>query len=97
MGSRSTEFSSSSRGNSTDGEESSRTSSSTIRGLSRLSKSSKVRNIQERYLPPENLLEIKVTNPKTYVTGKEKFTDYEIIIRVRFFFFITGSDVLLYY
>jgi hypothetical protein len=55
---------------------------SPVPGLARLSSPSKSPNIHEKYLPPENLLEIHVINPRTQGFGRNEFTDYEIMIRV---------------
>lgn len=41
--------------------------------------------IEDAYSPPANFLEIDVCNPLTHEDGKDRFTDYEVSLRVRKF------------
>ncbi|TAQ86177.1 hypothetical protein B7494_g5498 [Chlorociboria aeruginascens] len=42
---------------------------------------SRSQSFEEIYGPPENFLEIEVKNPKTRGTGRNMYTEYEIICR----------------
>lgn len=42
----------------------------------------KKQSLDDMYSVPANFLDIDVINPQTIVTGKKKFTDYEIRMRV---------------
>lgn len=43
---------------------------------------SKRQTLDEAYAPPANFLEIEVINPITHGVGKNRFTDYEVRLRV---------------
>jgi hypothetical protein len=55
---------------------------SPLPGLNRFRTPSKPQSIEDKYLPPENLLEVRIINPETQGFQKDKFTDYEIIVQV---------------
>lgn len=39
-------------------------------------------SIEDSYAEPANFLEIDVVNPQTYGDGRNRYTDYEIRLRV---------------
>lgn len=43
----------------------------------------KRQTLDEAYAPPANFLEIEVVNPITHGVGKNRYTDYEVRLRVR--------------
>lgn len=60
---------------------------------------SKRQTLDEAYAPPANFLEIEVGNPITHGVGKNRFTDYEVRMRVRvlFLFFYLCLDQSPYF
>lgn len=42
----------------------------------------KRQTLDEAYAPPANFLEIEVCNPITHGVGKNRYTDYEVKMRV---------------
>lgn len=42
----------------------------------------KKQTLDDAYAAPANLLEIEVTNPETHGFGRNRYTDYEIRMRV---------------
>ena len=42
----------------------------------------KRQTLDEAYAPPANFLEIEVVNPITHGVGKNRYTDYEVRLRV---------------
>ena len=46
--------------------------SSPLPGLNRFKTSPKSRPIEDKYLPPENLLEVRIVNPKTHGFQKDE-------------------------
>lgn len=44
---------------------------------------SKRQTLDEAYAPPANFLEIEVCNPITHGVGKNRYTDYEVKMRVK--------------
>ena len=45
----------------------------------------KRQTLDEAYAPPANFLEIEIVNPVTHGVGKNRYTDYEVRIRVCLF------------
>lgn len=45
---------------------------------------SKRQTLDEAYAPPANFLEIEVVNHITHGVGKNRYTDYEVRLRVSF-------------
>lgn len=43
----------------------------------------KKQTLDDAYAPPSNFLEIDVSNPETHGFGRNRYTDYEIRMRVR--------------
>ncbi|KAI5812108.1 Phox homologous domain-containing protein [Pyronema omphalodes] len=43
--------------------------------------STRPQSCEERYAPPENLLEVEVKNPQTHGFGSKMYTDYEVVCR----------------
>ncbi len=54
-------------------------------GTQRLS--SRPQTLDDAYAPPANFLEIELTTAITHGVGKTRYTDYEIRMRVRRFYF----------
>lgn len=49
----------------------------------------KKQTLDDAYAAPANFLEIDVVNPMTTLTaGKKRYTDYEVRMKVCFFFFL---------
>lgn len=42
----------------------------------------KKQTLDDAYAPPANFLEIDVVNPQTHGIGKNRYTEYEIRVRV---------------
>ena len=42
----------------------------------------KKQTLDDAYAPPSNFLEIDVSNPETHGFGRNRYTDYEIRMRV---------------
>ena len=43
----------------------------------------KKQTLDDAYAPPSNFLEIDVSNPETHGFGRNRYTDYEVRMRVR--------------
>ena len=57
-------------------------SSSTIEPTTKRLETKK-QSLDDAYAAPANLLEIEVTNPENHGFGRQRYTDYEIRMRVR--------------
>lgn len=56
---------------------------------------SKPQDLTDAYGPPSNFLEIDVSDPQTIGVGRNRFTTYEVHMRVGFFFDATQKNALL--
>ena len=43
----------------------------------------KKQSLDDAYAAPANLLEIEITNPENHGFGRQRYTDYELRMRVR--------------
>lgn len=56
----------------------------------------KKQTLDDAYAAPANFLEIDIVNPMTTLTsGKKRYTDYEVRMKVCFFFYNFFCDALL--
>lgn len=56
----------------------------------------KKQTLDDAYAAPANFLEIDVVNPMTTLTaGKKRYTDYEVRMKVCFFFVVSSFFLLM--